>query len=199
MNNTESWYDIILEAEALRESTLLRMTEAEWKEESKRIIHTWHGDLRACIQYLDKIDNKRSPKPVIPPPPPPPKVLTEFDIDFGLWKDMIDDPWKYGDEITEWLELDEKLTKQSGRWRLGAYWLEKEDEENRKNVQRLVNQQHGAATRIQAAVRGHMARNKQSFRNCYLCLSHCISPFSFQNENICSDCAIDAGVLGRRV
>jgi hypothetical protein len=127
-------------------------------------------------------------------------VKTEFDIDFTIWKDMINEPWKYGDDIIEWLELDEKLSSQSGRWRLGAFWNQKEEEEKRKQAERerIVRENH-AAIAIQAIVRGHITRTQQPFRDCYLCLSHRTSPYSLQNEMICRPCAIDAGVLGQRV
>lgn len=54
------------------------------------------------------------------------KPRTDFEMNFAVWRDMIEEPEKYGDDICEWLELDEKLTTGSGRWRLGAYWLRKE-------------------------------------------------------------------------
>jgi hypothetical protein len=195
MNN--NWYNIILEEESLREATLIGMSAAEWKEEAKRIIRTWRGDLRACNRYLNEIDRKRAQSLAAPVAP---IAKTEFDIDFAIWKDMINEPWKYGDDIIEWLELDEKLSSQSGRWRLGAFWNQKEEEEKRKQAERerIVRENH-AAIAIQAIVRGHMTRTQQPFRDCYLCFSHRTSPFSLQNEMICRPCAIDAGVLGQRV
>jgi hypothetical protein len=195
MNN--NWYNIILEEESLREATLIGMSAAEWKEEAKRIIRTWRGDLRACNRYLNEIDRKRAQSLAAPVAP---IVKTEFDIDFAIWKDMINEPWKYGDDIIEWLELDEKLSSQSGRWRLGAFWNQKEEEEKRKQAERerIVRENH-AAIAIQAIVRGHMTRTQQPFRDCYLCLSHRTAPYSLQNEMICRPCAIDAGVLGQRV
>jgi hypothetical protein len=195
MNN--NWYNIVLEEESLREATFICMTDAEWKEEVNQIVQNWRGELRGCNRYLNEIDKKRAAKPSAPVAP---VVKTEFDTDFAIWKDMINDAWKYGDEITEWLELDDKLTKESGRWRLGAFWIQKEEEQERKRIEReRIAEENRAAISIQAAIRGHMTRNQQPFRDCYLCFSHRTSPYSLQNEMICRPCAIEAGVLGQRV
>jgi hypothetical protein len=57
---------------------------------------------------------------------------TEFSVEFGIWRDMVESPAKYGDDLVDWLDLNDKLTKGSGRWRLGAYWLQVADEESKQ-------------------------------------------------------------------
>lgn len=147
------------------------------------------------------------------------KERSEFEINFAVWRDMIEEPEKYGDDICEWLELDQKLTTESGRWRLGAYWLRKEkeveiqEEKQQKpwrdiysavakqaaavgmkrwlsrDVKMFVARIRNAAVTIQAAVRGHVARNKQPFRNCCMCLSHRTSPLVTDVGMMCRGCA----------
>lgn len=189
-----SWWDIMAEQEQAKETTLLRMSAAEWKEEGKRIIRKWHGDLRNCIAYLNKMDEKRAEfaKPVVAVPVVV-RPRTEFDIDFAIWRDMVENPSAYGDDICEWLELNDKLTSGSGRWRLGAFWDRKQADEDEKEAARKAAEEYQrkvrAVTVIQAAVRGHQARSKQTFRDCCMCLSHRISPFVTDVGCMCRGCA----------
>lgn len=189
--STLNWFDMVTTEEDTKETQLLRMSAAEWKAEGQRIIRTWRGDLRHCINFLDEMDARRAA--VVVPEEEVQRVRTEFDIDFALWKDMIDEPSKYGSDIGEWLELDAKLRQGSGRWRLGAFWDEKEQEiadaiALRAEVEEFVRRRD-AATRIQAAVRGHQARVTQPFRDCCMCLSHRISPLSTDVGCMCRGCA----------
>ena len=60
------------------------------------------------------------------------RVVYEYDIapeeasDFRVWQDMADEPAKYGDDICDWLDLDESP---DGRWRRAAYWVLREARE----------------------------------------------------------------------
>lgn len=191
-----NWCDIMAEQEQANETKLLRMSAAEWKEEGKRIIRTWTGDLRKCIAYLNMMDEKRAAFGR-----PQAAALTagvrrhrtEFDIDFAIWRDMVENPSAYGDDIVEWLELDEKLTRGPGRWRLGAFWDRRQAEEDEKEALRKEAEEFmrevRAATVIAAAVRGHQARTKQVFRDCCMCLSHRISPLQTDVGMMCRGCA----------
>jgi hypothetical protein len=228
------WYDIMAEEEHRMATRLLRMTAAEWKEEGNRILRAWRGrDIRSCIAYLNRVDRQRAdyaaemarPVPVVVRRP-----RSEFDVDFAMWRDMIEEPAKYGDDICDWLALDDKLTRGSGRWRLGAYWTELQAEEDakaealvapwrnlytqcakeaakagdlawiRRDIKRHVARfraealaretlRNNAAACIQAAVRGHQARNAQPFRDCCMCLSHRISPLQTGVGMMCRGCA----------
>ena len=147
------------------------------------------------------------------------RVKTQFDIEFGLWRDMVENPAMYGDSIVEWLELNETLTKGSGRWRLGAYWLKVADEEEQKtdeeqeawraiystvakkaalegmrrwfqrDIAAMKKRIHTATVGLQAVVRGHQARVRQPFRDCCMCLSHRISPLKADVGYMCRGCA----------
>lgn len=160
--STRSWYDIIAEEENRTATRLLRLTAAEWKEEGNRILRAWRGrDIRPCIAYLNQVDRQRAayaaeavrPVPVVVRHP-----RSEFDVDFAIWKDMIEEPAKYGDDICEWLALDEKLTRGSGRWRLGAYWSQLQAEEEAA-VEALVAPWRALYSQIakEAAVAGERA------------------------------------------
>lgn len=229
-----SWFDIVAEEEHRMATRLLRITAAEWKEEGNRILRAWRGrDIRPCLAYLDRVDRQRAayaaevarPVPVVVRHP-----RTEFDVDFAIWKDMIEEPAKYGDDICEWLALDAKLTTGSGRWRVGAYWIELQAAEDAKaealvapwrnlysqiakeaavagerawvnrDIKRHVarfraetlareTRRHDAATVIATAVRGHQVRNKATFRDCCMCLSHRISPLKTDVGMMCRGCA----------
>lgn len=148
-----------------------------------------------------------------------PRTRTEFEVDFGLWKDMIEEPAKYGDDIYEWLDLHAKLMAGPGRWRLAAYEyaiqaqeqavLAEEQAEWRaafapiakeaaklgmkkwcdRDVKAFVARIRAAVVTIQAAVRGHQARSKLPFRDCCMCLSHRICPLQTDVGMMCRGCA----------
>lgn len=177
---------IVCEEEA-RAYRLERMTDAQWKQEAKRIIATWRGDLRDCLTMLDRMEAQRAAavqtQSVVVP-----YVRTQWDRDFALWRDMVDEPEKYGDDIVEWLELDAKLRTQPGHWRLNAYWFEKDAELEAKLAEEA---QEKAATRIQAWVRGHQVRNGSVFRDCCMCLAHRVCPLQTDVGMMCRACAED--------
>jgi hypothetical protein len=144
---------------------------------------------------------------------------TEFEVDFAIWKDMIEEPAKYGDDICEWVALNEKLTHGSGRWRLAAHWTELQAEEDakaealvapwralysqcakeaavagerawcRRDVKRYVARIRNAVVTIQAAVRGHQVRTASPYLNCCMCLSHRICPLKTDVGMMCRSCA----------
>jgi hypothetical protein len=213
------WYDIIVDEEERQTARVLRMSAGEWKAEQTRMLRSWRGkDVRVCIAEIERLERRRS----APAPRPVPVVArrprTEFDVDFAIWKDMIDEPAKYGDDICEWLALDEKLRNGTGRWRLAAYWTQIQAEEDakaealvapwrklysqcaaeaavagerawiRRDIKRIVDRVRNAVVTIQAAVRGHLARNKQPFRDCCMCLSHRTCPLKTDVGMMCREC-----------
>ena len=190
-----NWCDIMAEQEQAQTNVHLRMSAAEWKEEAKRIIRSWPRgrDLREALTYLDRIDAARAAAPVAAPAPVVRRPRTEFDIDFAIWRDMVENPVQYGDDICEWLELNEKLTNGPGRWRLGAFWDRYQAEQEKVDAQRAAIEegvrQDKAATVIAAAVRGHQARTRMPFRDCCMCLSHRISPLETDVGRMCRGCA----------
>lgn len=223
ITDNRQWYDIIVEEEQRMEARLLRMSAAEWRAERTRILNAWRGrDIRPCLAYLNFVERQRA-TPVAQMARPQPvaarRTRTEFDVDFAIWKDMIEEPAKYGDDICEWLALDEKLSRGSGRWRLGAYWNQVEAEEKakeealvapwrklysqiakeaavagerawiRRDIKRLVNRVRNAAVTIQSAARGHLVRSKSPFLNCCMCLSHRVCPLKTDVGMMCRGCA----------
>jgi hypothetical protein len=216
------WYDIIEEEEDRAATRLLRMSAAEWKEEGTRILRAWRGrDIRPVLAYLDRVDRQRAAYAAQVARPVAPVVRrprTEFDVDFAIWKDMIEEPAKYGDDIVEWLALDEKLRNGSGRWRLGAYWAELQAEEDAKaealvvpwrtlykqcakeaavagekawvnrDIKRIVSRIRNAVVTIQAAVRGHQVRTASPYLNCCMCLAHRMCPIQTEVGMMCREC-----------
>jgi hypothetical protein len=112
---------------------LLRLSAAEWKEEGMRMIRAFRGrDVRPLLAYLDRVDRERAAYAAKEAQVVVRRPRTEFEVDFAIWKDMIEEPAKYGDDICEWLALNEKLTHGSGRWRLAAHWTELQAAEDAK-------------------------------------------------------------------
>ena len=158
--DNRSWYTIETEQENRQMTQLLRMTAAEWKAEGQRIIRTWHGrDIRPCLDYLNRMDRERADyaeemeQSVVVHHP-----QSQFEIDFSAWQDMIEEPWKYGDSIVEWLDIDATLTAGPGRWRVGAYWSAKQAEADAEDNE-LVAPWRALYSRIarEAAIAGDRA------------------------------------------
>ena len=190
-----SWVDIMEEQASAQVTQYLRLSAAEWKDERRRMLIGWQGDLRDLIILSARIEAAREAfahemeAPVRATAAP----ATEFDGDFALWKEMIENPTQYdGDLVDMWLPLDEKLSAGSGRWRLAAFWIKKDEEEAVLEKQRIANaasvKEKQAAIVIQAAVRGHLTRNGQVFRDCCMCLAHAICPFRTDTGLICREC-----------
>jgi len=119
--------------------------------------------------------------------------------DYGVWKDMAEEPWKYGDDIEDWLDLDTELRQAPGRWRLEAFWEHKQIQMAwewlrsllRKAWEDYEDRKDEAATKIQALWRGHMARNSIQWRDCCMCLAHHVSPIRTDVGYMCSQCSSD--------
>jgi IQ calmodulin-binding motif len=59
--------------------------------------------------------------------------IDELQTEFNVWRDIADEPHKYGDDDLEmWMELDEKLKVSEKRWRIAGYWGLREQEINQK-------------------------------------------------------------------
>ena len=54
---------------------------------------------------------------------------------YDVWEDLADEPWKYGNDVFEWIDLDKKLANSP---RVAAYWVfrAKLQEDKRVEVQR---------------------------------------------------------------
>ena len=42
--------------------------------------------------------------------------------EYQVWEDLIDEPWKYGDDVCDWLDLDEKLSNGPAQVHMDSYW-----------------------------------------------------------------------------
>ena len=141
--------------------------------------------------------------------------------DLRVWRDMVEEPEKYGDDIVEWLELDAKLRSSPGFWRIEAYWLEKVAAQDNaiaeaqspwrviyakvateaawagarawavRDIKRHVARLRKAVVTIQAAVRGHQARTRMNFRDCCMCLAHTVCPLLTDVGMMCRKCGED--------
>jgi hypothetical protein len=177
------------------------------------------------VSWFDIIEPRRAVASV------PRKVNSEREVAFAAWRDMVDEPEKYGSDLeNEWLALDAELRAGSGHWRLEAHWLSKEAEleealataqltwrdiftrvarlaaqkgerewfrrdvhrilkANRKAARKQVKVANKAATKIQAAIRGHLARSNANFRDCCMCLAHTVCPLQTDVGMMCRACA----------
>ena len=225
--DARSWADIVEE----EESRLLHLTQAQWAAERTRILNTWRGgDIRSCLAHLDRIERQRASHAAWLARPQPAVVhhqRSQFDVDFSLWKEMIEEPAKFGEDITEWLELDAKLSQGPGRWRLGAYWSQLQAVEDakeaalaapwralysqaateaalvceqrwiRRDIARIVGRIRWAITTIQAAVRGHQTRTRLRIGDCCMCLAHRICPLLTDVGMMCRECAAEGPHVDR--
>ena len=177
------------------------------------------------VSWFDIIEPRRAVASV------PRKATSEREVAFGAWRDMVDEPEKYGSDLeNEWLALDAELRAGSGHWRLEAHWLSKEAEleealanaqltwrdiftrvarlaaqkgerewfrrdvhrilkANRKAARKQVKKTNNAATKIQAAIRGHQMRTKLNFLDCCMCLAHTVCPLETDVGMMCRACA----------
>jgi hypothetical protein len=223
---TCSWSALCAIEDDRNQARILRLSPAAWRAEANLMIRRTHPNrIASTLAFVRKMDEMRAAPCVAPAPPCFPEAKTESDVDWSVWKDMVEDPAKYGDDIIEWLDLDAKLRASPKAWRVAAYWLlkEQEVEEDKKReeaaveaarapykalyakvakqaaakgMQAWINRDiktflariHGAATKIQAAVRGYQTRSKLPFLNCCMCLAHRICPLESQVGMICRDC-----------
>jgi hypothetical protein len=246
VDSTRSWFDIIAELEDRTRTRLLRLSAAEWKEEGRRLVQAHRGrDIEHCLKYLADMDRLRADyvaSQAAPPQRPAARRRSSpFSRDFAFWRDVVEEPHKYGtDTLERWLVLDDKLRSGPGRWRVDAYWFAKDQEvedlrraEEEAEAEELAAAQapfralysqcaaqaawngekawwcrdmrrvcaayraeraalaarrSDAATRIAAAVRGHLARTRMPFRDCCMCLSHRTCAFQTAVGPLCRGC-----------
>lgn len=116
------WSDIIAEEEEQQRI----MAPADWKNEVNRMLRAApQGQIVNVLAQIMKMDMTRltSAEPAVVYSP-----KTQEELDLSVWRNMVEEPEKYGDDIFEWLELDEKLNAGPKRWRVSAFWLQKEQE-----------------------------------------------------------------------
>lgn len=176
------WGDIMVQLDEDRSQFVLRMSDAQWKEYAKKAIanNRGKGDLRPVLNWLDAMDAKRAVKSTGAKAPA--KDMDPDAVLFRVWRDMVLEPFKYGDaDWEEWLVMDAQLRAGPKRWRVAAVWTEL-DEANQAFVRAR------AATQIQAVWRGHATRDAQVGLSCEDCLARRISPKRFNEKHLCEDC-----------
>jgi hypothetical protein len=176
MDFTVSWSAIMAEMEDRQRTRLLSLSAAEWKEERRRLVKTYRGfDIQDCLSYLAEVDRLRAQ--AITPRPAARRRDSPFSRDFAFWRDVVEEPYKYGDDTLErWLTLDSKLRAGPGRWRVEAYWFAKdqEEEDRRRAEAEAVEEEERAiqapfrilyaACAKQAAVAGERAWVKRDIK-----------------------------------
>jgi hypothetical protein len=146
-------------------------------------------------------------------------AATPLERDYQLWLDMVENPSQYGDDIVEWLDLNDELMSTRKSWKIERYWRKESAKEAdriaveqakwkkvysaasaeaaslgmrrwiRRDIQACVRKFRGSAVKIQAAVRGHQARTQLPIRDCCMCLAHRICPLKTAVGFMCRDCA----------
>lgn len=126
------------------------------------------------------------------------------DVEYELYCDMVAEPWKYGDNIEDWIALDTKLRNTE---KVQAFWAEKAEREAkelaeaqavwRKAFKPIAKKcaeigmsvsiwnyvlaykarRNAAAIKIQAVVRGRQARSRIPRIQCLYCSTPCDAYF----------------------
>ena len=177
LGNTKPWGDMLYEDEQNRKLALLQMPRPEWLAR----VNAHFNRLRALgFHPLEPGEGAAFNSPPAPAP-----EMDEETRNWRVWQDMVEEPWKYGSDIGEWLEIDESLRRGPKRWRVDAYW-------NAKVREMEAEEQEAAATKIQALWRGHNLRYVMGPRfNCACCLKRelCWVPWYNRMRWLCETCA----------
>jgi len=147
--------------------------------------------------------------------------LSPLEAKFQLWLDMVENPSQYGDDIVEWLDINDELMATRKAWKIESYWRKTEALEAdriavdqakwrrvfapiatqaavagarrwvERDIKACVRKFRGAAMTIQAAVRGHQVRTQLPIRDCCMCLAHRICPLKTDVGFMCRECAAE--------
>jgi hypothetical protein len=185
LGNTKPWGDMLYEDEQNRKLALLRMPQPEWLACVNAYFNRLRGNGAALISALAWFQQMEAERVAFQAPPAPAPEMDEATRNWRVWQDMVEEPWKYGSDIGEWLEIDESLRRGPKRWRVDAYW-------NAKVREMEAEEQEAAATKIQAAWRGHNLRYVLGPRfNCACCLKRelCWTPWEDRMHWLCGECS----------
>lgn len=185
-DNTKPWGDLLYEEEQNRKMAFLRMPQPEWFACVNAYFNRLKGNGSALISALAWFQDMEGKRNAVQAPPAPVPEMDEDTRNWRVWRDMVEDPEKYGSDIGEWVALDEEVRRGPKRWRVDAYWNAK--------VREIEEEQADAATRIQALWRGYITRYVLAPRfNCARCLKHCACPTEWDDPMtwICADCTVE--------
>ena len=153
---TSNWYDMMV----TEEGSLLDMSLEEWTAVRAVLIKTRPAfaqridATRRALWYAKK--DRRMVTPDVP--------------QLRYYRDVADEPWKYGDDAFEqWQLLDRDLPLYPGRWRVDAYWTRRLEEEvlapqrvlfmdMLQRAQADFEAKIKLATKLQALARGYLVR-----------------------------------------
>jgi hypothetical protein len=184
MNSSRKWGDWMLQEDEERSHRVVRMTDAEWKECMKNTVtnNRGKGDLRVVLNWFDAMDALRAE---FRAKTTAPLIVRDMDpeaVTFRVWKDMVLEPFKYGDaDWEDWLVMDAQLRAGPKRWRVAAFWLQMEEEQRGRLLE-------DCAVRIQALWRGHTVRTTLPGLNCENCLARTFVPQQWNGQHVCLDC-----------
>jgi uncharacterized Zn ribbon protein len=177
------WGDMLYEEEQNRKLAFLQMPRAEWLACVNAYFNRLRGNGSALVSALAWFRRMETERNAVAPAPAP--EMDEDTRNWRVWQDMAEEPWKYGSDIGEWLEVDEEVRRGPKRWRVDAYW-------NAKVREMQEVEQNAAATKIQALWRGHNLRFVLGPRfNCACCLKRelCWTPWEDRMHWLCGECA----------
>jgi hypothetical protein len=183
-NMNKPWGDMLYEDEQNRKLAFLRMPRAEWLACVNAYFNRLRGNGAALLSALAWFQQMEAERAAFNAPPAPVPEMDEATRNWRVWQDMVEEPWKYGSDIGEWLEVDEELRRGPKRWRVDAYW-------NAKVREMQEVEQNAAATKIQALWRGHNLRYVLGPRfNCSRCLKHGVCPTEGMDRYtwFCAEC-----------
>lgn len=194
-----SWGDWMIEEDNKRRDYYLNLSDEEWKTVVERHLANNKANVRPALAWVERVQRQRVARAEARQQLPREKK-TALDITFGAWKDMIEEPWRYGDnDWAEWLEMDQQLRNSPKRWRVDAFWQKKQDEADEASrkafIQMLVDAKsrfdNRMATRIQAAWRGHRVRDTHPQLNCSRCLGHVPAQYKCEGgDYACHECVM---------
>lgn len=169
------------------DNAVLTMSDADWWVYLRDYINTFRGEIIKALIWVDTIDKMRQRRKCRSDVC---QILSDPEEEkLNLWRDMVTEPEKYGDDIVEVLELEKELMEGPKRWRVAAFWHRLQAESDLMELKRIGTD---SAVKIQAAWRGHQVRDTQEKLNCGCCLARKISPYRSGNMWVCYDCAEEA-------
>jgi hypothetical protein len=185
-DSTKPWGDMLYEEQQNRKLALLRMPEPEWLECVNAYFTSLRGNGRGLVSALAWANGIATERAEFQSPKPKAMAMTEAERNWRVWRDMVEEPEKYGSDIAEWFALDEEVRSGPKRWRVDAFWYGK--------VREVEELEAAAATKIQALWNGYVARTLLAHRfTCARCLCHgvCTVPWTEPDSYICTACNVE--------
>jgi hypothetical protein len=188
-----SWGDYQMEEEMRVNSRWLGMADEKWEDYARRQIR-YAKNVNAAMRWVDRMSNMRKthfhPQPKCESSPIKRVQHEPLHTKFLVLQDMVDEPWKYGDDVCETLALEEELMKTPKAWRVHAMWINWAEEEKEEQNKYQEIRSMSALIKFQALVRGHQTRCRNGWTSCAHCLCHRVSTWWAGDEErpVCEEC-----------